>query len=77
MLNTDRLCPGCMNDNGGEKICPVCGYDSSSENPQDCLPTGALLFDRYLIGQAKSRNGAETVYIGWDKSTDTAVRIKE
>lgn len=77
MLNTDRLCPGCMNDNGGEKICPVCGYDSSSVNPQDCLPTGALLCDRYLIGQAKSRNGAETVYIGWYKTTDTAVRIKE
>lgn len=77
MISTDRLCPGCMNDNGGEKICPVCGYDVSSKNPQNCLAVGKLLKERYLVGQAKKQNGAETVYIGWDKSSDTAVRIKE
>ena len=32
MVNIDRLCPGCMNDNGGEKICSICGYDQSASN---------------------------------------------
>ena len=42
MVNTERLCPGCMNDNGGEKICPICGYNSAEHNGEDCLPTGML-----------------------------------
>ena len=50
MFNTDRLCPGCMNDNGGEKICPVCGCDSSAQNPPDYLPVGFLLNKRYSVG---------------------------
>ncbi|MBQ2286601.1 MAG: PASTA domain-containing protein [Clostridia bacterium] len=77
MFNTDRLCPGCMNDNGGEKICPVCGCDSSSQNPQDYLPVGFLLNNRYSVGLVKSHNGTETVYIGWDNSKNTSVKIKE
>ena len=31
MINTERLCLGCMNDSGGEQICPICGYDSASQ----------------------------------------------
>ena len=56
MINTERLCPGCMNDNGGEKICPICGYDSASRNPDICLPVGFTLDNRYMVGQAKKRN---------------------
>ena len=48
MINTERLCPGCMNDNGGEKICPICGYDSASRNPDICLPVGFTLDNRYI-----------------------------
>ena len=66
MFNTDRLCPGCMSDNGGEKICPVCGCESASQNPQDYLPVGFLLNNRYSVGLIKSHNGTETVYIGWE-----------
>lgn len=77
MLNTDRLCPGCMNDGGGEKICPVCGYDRTEKNPEDCLPVGFTVGDRYLIGQAKKRNGEGIVYIAWDSAENAAVRIKE
>ena len=77
MINTERLCPGCMNDNGGEKICPICGYDSASRNPDVCLPVGFTLDNRYMVGQAKKRNGEGITYIGWDTADDTAVSIRE
>lgn len=77
MINTERLCPGCMNDNGGEKICPICGYDSASRNPDVCLPVGFTLDNRYMVGQAKKRNGEGITYIGWDNADDTAVSIRE
>lgn len=77
MINTERLCPSCMNDNGGEKICPICGYDSASRNPDVCLPVGFTLDNRYMVGQAKKRNGEGITYIGWDTADDTAVSIRE
>lgn len=77
MLNTDRLCPGCMTDNGGESPCPVCGYDSSKTNSEDMLPTRFILHDRYMIGRVISSNGENVTYIGWDNNTDTAVHIRE
>ena len=77
MLNTDRLCPGCMNDNGGEKICSICGYDMSSQNDKDCLPVRFLLSERYIIGKAIVRNTEGIIYIAWDNASDTAVHIKE
>lgn len=77
MLNTDRLCPGCMNDNGGEKICSICGYDMSSQNDKDCLPVRFLLSERYIIGKAIVKNTEGIIYIAWDNASDTAVHIKE
>ena len=77
MINTERLCLGCMNDSGEEKICPICGYDSASQNPENCLPTKFIVNDRYLIGKAVKINGESITYIGWDISGDAVVNIKE
>lgn len=77
MINTERLCLGCMNDSGGEQICPICGYDSSSQNPDNCLPVKFVVNNRYLIGKATKINGEGITYIGWDKSADAIVNIKE
>ena len=77
MINSERLCLGCMNDNGGEKICPVCGYDSSSSNPESALPTGFILNNRFLVGKMLSVNGEGITYIGWDKVDSSVVNIKE
>ncbi len=77
MLNTDRLCLGCMSDNGGEKICPICGYDASTANPKGSLPTGTWLNDRYLLGRVISADGEGITYIGWDNTNDTIVNIRE
>ncbi len=77
MINTDRLCLGCMNDNGGERICPICGYDSSVPNGDDCLPARFLIDDRYLIGRVVSSNGEGITYIGWDNGSDSIVSVRE
>lgn len=77
MMNTDRLCLGCMNDNGGEPICSICGYDSSNENDNTCLPVRFLLSERYIIGKVMSVSAEGITYIAWDTSADTAVYIKE
>ena len=77
MINTDRLCLGCMNDNGGEKVCPICGYEAGKNNPENCLPVKFIVKDRYLVGKAFSQNGAEIAYTGWDNANDSIVKIKE
>ena len=77
MINTERLCPGCMNDNGGEKVCPVCGFDASLENPSEHLPARFTLTERYFVGASKVSNGEGIDYIAWDKSTDLPVNIRE
>lgn len=77
MINTDRLCMGCMNDNGGERICPICGYDSSEKNGSDCLPSRFIINDRFLVGRATSQNGEGITYIGWDNAEDSIVSIRE
>ncbi|MCQ2440674.1 MAG: PASTA domain-containing protein [Clostridia bacterium] len=77
MLNTDRLCPNCMNDNGGQDICPVCGYDNGIHNDKDKLPEKFWISDRYMVGRAISENNESITYIGWDNTEDTVINIKE
>lgn len=77
MLNTERLCLGCMNDNGGEGVCSICGYDSRQGNDKEFLQTGTWINDRYLVGNAFENNGEGVTYIGWDNTNDTIVNIRE
>lgn len=77
MSSNAKLCPGCMNDSGGERICPICGYDSSKQNPDDCLPIGSVLGERYTVGQVKHRNGEAITYIGWDDSQSDIITVRE
>lgn len=77
MQNTDRLCMGCMNDNGGEQICPICGYDKNSPQNAAVLATRTWLQGRYLVGKMLDSNGEGVTYFGWDNTTDSIVRIRE
>ncbi len=77
MLNTERLCVGCMNDNGGEKVCSICGYDSAVQNADTFLPTNYWLKNRYLVGKVIESNGEGVTYIGWDNNEDQIVNIRE
>ncbi len=77
MLNTERLCMGCMNENDGEEVCSVCGFDSKNQNPKDCLPLRFTVKDRYVIGKKLSATGEGITYIAWDSVNEIAVTVKE
>ncbi len=77
MINTDGLCLGCMSDNGGEKVCPICGFDSTSKNPADALPLKSTLENRYLVGAVLESDGEGITYMGWDNSKMCKIQIKE
>lgn len=78
MVNTDRLCMGCMNDNGGEKVCPICGYDASEDNAPEYLAVGSWLnANRYLVGKVIEESGDGVTYIAWDNDLNAVVNIKE
>ena len=77
MINIDRLCPGCMNDNGGETICSICGFDMSSKNDNSSLPIKFMLSERYAIGKVLNVSAEGITYIAWDTASENAVHIKE
>lgn len=77
MLNTERLCLGCMTDNGGEKICSICGFDSSESNDKEYLKLGYWIRERYLVGRVIEHNGEGVTYVGWDNKEDSVVNIRE
>lgn len=77
MISTDRLCMGCMTDNGGEQICPICGFDSKEKNPKNAVSLKTMVNDRFMIGRVLSANGEGIDYIGWDTANDAIVRIRE
>ncbi|MBO5210818.1 MAG: PASTA domain-containing protein [Clostridia bacterium] len=77
MISTDRLCMGCMNDNGGEQICPICGFDAKAKNPKNTVPLKTMINDRFVVGRVLSANGEGIDYIGWDTANDAIVQIRE
>ncbi len=77
MQNTDRLCMGCMNDNGGESVCPICGHDSAIKNDAEFLPIKTFIKNRYLVGKVIESDGEGVTYIGWDNTDNTIVNIRE
>ena len=77
-MNTERICPGCMHDNGGEKICPVCGYNSVTENNgEDALKIKSVLKQQYFVGKKLSVNSEGITYLGFDAAQGAVVEIKE
>ena len=78
MLNTDRLCMGCMNDSGGETVCPICGFDAATQNKAGTLPIKTTLSNgRFLVGKVCGENPESVTYIGWDNEENAIVDIIE
>ncbi len=77
MNNTDRLCLGCMNDNGGASVCPICGYDASAPVDPSAIKPGTWLKERFLLGRVLETTGEGITYIGWDNLNNNVVYIKE
>lgn len=77
MIDIKSLCMGCMNDNGGEEICPICGFSSTDKNDENYLPIRARIKSRYVIGKMLSHDGEGATYIGWDLETNSVINIRE
>ena len=63
-----RRCYNCMSElSETVKICPECGLDNSTYvQPDEALPCGTVLHDRYLIGKMIGRGGFAITYIGFE-----------
>ncbi len=77
MIDMNSLCMGCMNDNGGEEICPICGFSSKDKNDENYLPIRTRIKSRYVIGKLLSHDGEGATYIGWDNDNNSVVTIRE
>lgn len=63
----------------GSKPCPICGFDNSNftiSSLMELLP-GTILNDRYLVGKVVGHGGFGITYIGFDKTLQVRVAIKE
>lgn len=73
-----QLCLGCMKENQGENICPLCGFDKSTEQPAPFLPLGVKLQDgNYLVGRKIDNNAEGAKYIGYSEKMNSPVIIHE
>ena len=77
MFDLDRLCMGCMGDNDGQEVCPVCGFDTEAPTPPHALELKTVLQQRYIVGKMLIYGGDGITYLGFDKLEEKNVRIKE
>ncbi len=73
-------CFYCMEkyDEDVDVICPFCGNDIGDlSNENFCLSAGSVLKERYLVGRVLGNGGFGITYIGYDKSLQRKVAIKE
>lgn len=68
---------GCMKDNGGEEVCPYCGYREDALQLAPYLAPKTWLEDRYLVGKLLDSNGEGATYLGWDNVMQASVMIRE
>lgn len=75
-----KRCIYCLNECSDEATaCPLCGFGSTSSksNPENCLPIGTRLNNRYIIGGVSSKGKIFTSYYALDTKTRQRVRISE
>ncbi|MCM1530023.1 MAG: PASTA domain-containing protein [Alistipes sp.] len=73
-----RFCYRCMEKyDMDQHICPHCGFDDRTPSNPMYIAPGAVLRDRYLVGELLEYNGEGATYIGQDLSTDCKVLLRE
>lgn len=75
-----KRCIFCLNECPDEATaCPLCGFSGGSEdkNPENCLPVGTRLNNRYIIGGVSSKGKIFTSYYAFDTQSRQRVRISE
>ena len=77
-MDVTKLCPGCMEDDSGEPVCPKCGRPAEldSKNSLQLRPR-TMLRDQYLIGRALGHGGFGITYLAWDVGLETRLAVKE
>ena len=72
------LCFGCMKENNGEQICPLCGFDKNTEQSVPYLPLGTNLQDKnYIVGKKITSNAEGAKYIAYSNTMHSPVIISE
>lgn len=73
------LCPYCLEplEGGAPPVCPHCGKNLRSRNPEGALPLGAQLGGRYTVGDYLSADGDGLSYRGVENAARRFVLIKE
>ncbi len=77
MLNTEKLCMGCMKELADSQVCAVCGFDEANYKEEKAIKLRHILADRYIVGKLVSSNGEGLTYLGYDKIENRIVRIRE
>ena len=77
-MNLDTLCVGCMQDDSGAPVCPVCGcpFETAAQNPLQMKPR-TMLHEQYLVGRALGHGGFGVTYLAWDTGLATRLAVKE
>jgi len=77
-MKLETLCVGCMQDDSGAPVCPVCGrpLESPAQNPLQMRPR-TMLHDQYLVGRALGHGGFGVTYLAWDTGLATRLAVKE
>jgi len=67
-----------MADRKGLTVCPECGFDESTVQPDNFgLPLRTTLNDQYVVGRALGAGGFAITYLAWDLRLARRVAIKE
>ena len=77
MSEHKTLCMGCMEPLDEAGVCPYCGYDDASPSQPSYLPPKTVLDGRYIVGRLLSSNGESALYIGYDRTSEEKVFIRE
>ncbi len=77
-MNLETVCVGCMQDDSGAPVCPICGrpFEAPAQNPLQMRPR-TLLHEQYLIGRALGHGGFGVTYLAWDTGLATRLAVKE
>ena len=77
MSEHKTLCMGCMEPLDAAGVCPYCGYDDDAPSQPSYLPPKTVLDGRYIVGKLLHANGESALYIGYDKTTEEKVFVRE
>ncbi|MBR4443783.1 MAG: hypothetical protein IKS52_11015, partial [Clostridia bacterium] len=76
-MDTGRICMFCMEDNGGQDVCPHCGRDANAPLLKNHLAPGEIIGGRFLVGRAAGQDASGIVYAVYDLRRERKMRIRE